>query len=57
MRFTAGPHNELLFLPVTARQLVTLAASLFIFNDAPKLRFLLLENTKDNEVAVRRRRN
>lgn len=57
MRFTTAAHNELLFFPVTARQLVTLAASLFIFNDAPKLRFLLLENTKDNEVAVRRRRN
>jgi hypothetical protein len=57
MRFTTGAHNELLFLPVTARQLVTLAASLFIFNDAPKLRFHLQANTKDNEVAVRHRRN
>jgi hypothetical protein len=42
---------------VADRQRVTLAASLFIFNEAAKLRFLLQPNTKDNEVAVKHRRN
>jgi hypothetical protein len=35
-----------LALPVADRQLVTLAASLFIFNDAPKLCFLLRRQKK-----------
>jgi len=42
---------------VADRQLATLAASMLNFNDAPKLRFLLQQKNKDNEVAVRHRRN
>jgi hypothetical protein len=37
---------HLLPLPVADRQLVTLTASLFIFNDAPKLRFHLRRQKK-----------